>query len=140
MGTCSCAKEQVKPNKPRRRNLRPSILKDTLIEDSVLRESINNIFDKFDKNRDGIIEGDEIEDFVKHSFKRCESMSEDKENKSTKGAKRPGSPRASKFAPESKEKSEFFYMEAADRLTRMVGDGLQGKITKEEMFKFYKKK
>ena len=119
----------MKPRRNKTRKLKPSQMKENLVEDNLLRESINDIFAKYDLDKDGYIETQELQAFVRHSFLRTNKL---KENKL------PPKMKTSKTQTDIKEPA--FYNSAAERLLRKASTSEFGKINREEMFNFYKKK
>jgi Ca2+-binding EF-hand superfamily protein len=103
--------------------LKESQIKKNIIEEKNLKEVIDDIYLRFDKNQDGYLSSKEIEEFVKHSFTKTAAIKSDKQGKNK----------------ENKPKSSQFYQDAANRLIKSISNDKNDKISKEELYEFYKK-
>lgn len=79
MGICACHGPEYTGKKKRRFiKLKSSQTLKQLHADKNLQDVIEDIFNNFDKNKDGFLDANETKEFVKHSFIRTSEIEKKK--------------------------------------------------------------
>lgn len=111
MGICAAIRTNDKECIRRSNSkLKPSNVIQESRDNSILREIIQDLFAKFDKDQDGYLNSEEVQEMIKFTFLK-----------------------------RSQSKSGEFLEKAADRLSIKIAEDKEGKISPEELFKFFKK-
>lgn len=110
MGTCATNEENATESKHwRRKDFEYRRQSQTFSEDN-LKQTVLECFDKFDKNRDGFLDFFETAELVKATYAKCSQI----------------------------ERSSEFYLGATRKLFLAADQMGEGRISRENFYRFYK--